>query len=68
MADCPEKRRRVEPQIDFSLCPKCQSGGGELIACPKETCLTKLVECVRNRGTYGDKSFPESSKTKDELT
>lgn len=33
-----------------------------MIAFPKETSLIKLVECVHNRGTYGDKNFPQISR------
>ena len=50
-----EKRPRME--TDYSLCLICQTVGGELVKNPKQTSLGKILECVHNRGLYGDKDF-----------
>ena len=50
---------------DSFLCLICLGGGGDgdpLVASPKESSLTKLLECVHLRGNLGDKNCPAISR------
>jgi len=58
----------LQPKTDFSLCVKCQTAYGVLVASPQAESFDKFLNAVRHRAELGDADFPLISRRLQQYT